>query len=97
MSDNNSCFTCEYYSEFDGVCCNSDSEHCADFIDGENVCDKYTKTIEQSEDVPLQCINGSCPIALSDEYEERGMDVVHNCNECPYCVDKEQQILKESE
>ena len=46
MSDNNSCFTCEYYSEFDGVCCNADSEHCADFIDGESVCDKYKKTSE---------------------------------------------------
>ena len=45
------------------------------------------------EDVPVQCINGSCPMALSDEYEERGMDVVHNCSECQYREDKEQKSL----
>ena len=28
------------------------------------------------------CINGSCPMALRDEYMERGYDIVHNCDEC---------------
>lgn len=32
----------------------------------------------------VACVNGSCPIALSSEYEERGCDVVHDCNECHY-------------
>lgn len=35
-------------------------------------------------DIPVQCINGCCPIALADEYEDRGMDVIHSCNECQY-------------
>jgi len=32
----------------------------------------------------ISCVNGSCPIALSEEYEERGMDVVHTCSDCHY-------------
>lgn len=28
------------------------------------------------------CINSSCPMALRDEYMERGYDIVHNCDEC---------------
>ena len=34
--------------------------------------------------VGVTCTNGSCPIALREEYEERGMDVVNSCKECPY-------------
>lgn len=30
----------------------------------------------------LTCINGSCPMALSEEYEEYGIPVVHSCEEC---------------
>lgn len=30
------------------------------------------------------CVNGSCPIALRDEYAERGYDIVHYCDECLY-------------
>lgn len=45
--------------------------------------------IDQQEDIPVQCINGSCPMALSEEYEERGMDVVHSCEECQYHKAKE--------
>ena len=30
----------------------------------------------------LACVDGSCPIALSDEYEERGMDVIKSCEDC---------------
>lgn len=32
--------------------------------------------------VGVACVDGSCPIALSDEYEERGMDVVRKCEDC---------------
>ena len=32
----------------------------------------------------VACVNGSCPVALRDEYEERGYDVVHSCKECHY-------------
>lgn len=30
----------------------------------------------------VACIDGSCPVANFDDYEERDYDVVHNCNEC---------------
>lgn len=32
--------------------------------------------------VGVRCIDGSCPIALHDEYEERGMDCIKSCEEC---------------
>ena len=32
----------------------------------------------------VACVNGSCPIALKDEYEERCMDVPKSCKECWY-------------
>lgn len=34
--------------------------------------------------VGITCVNGNCPIALREEYEEREMDVVKSCKECPY-------------
>ena len=33
------CSTCRYWYDFWGVCCNGDSPHCADFTDGDRVCD----------------------------------------------------------
>lgn len=27
------CKTCRYWEPFQGVCCNGDSEYCADFVD----------------------------------------------------------------
>lgn len=30
------------------------------------------------------CTNGNCPIALSDLYQECGMDVIRFCEDCPY-------------
>ena len=41
------------------------------FSDGQ--CPNYTG---------VSCIDGSCPIANSFEYEEYGCDVVHDCSEC---------------
>ena len=34
--------------------------------------------------VGLTCVNGNCPIALREEYEEYGMDVIKSCEDCPY-------------
>ncbi len=34
--------------------------------------------------VGVTCIDGSCPIALRDEYIERGYDIIKSCKECPY-------------
>lgn len=30
----------------------------------------------------VACIDGTCPMALSEEYEERCMDVIKSCEEC---------------
>lgn len=38
----------------------------------------------------VACVSGSCPIALRDEYAERGYDTVKSCAECPFyegCAD----------
>lgn len=32
--------------------------------------------------VGVSCVNGSCPIALADEYAECGMDVIRDCKDC---------------
>lgn len=32
--------------------------------------------------VGVACVDGSCPIANREEYEERCMDVIENCKEC---------------
>lgn len=34
--------------------------------------------------IGVACVNGSCPVANLDEYEERGYDLVPGCDECPY-------------
>ena len=35
----NTCKTCRWY--YEGVCCNGDSEHRADFMDAESICEKW--------------------------------------------------------
>lgn len=32
----------------------------------------------------MACVDGSCSKANAEEYAERDMDVVKNCNECHY-------------
>lgn len=32
----------------------------------------------------VSCVDGHCPIALRDEYAERGYGIVHSCDECIY-------------
>lgn len=34
--------------------------------------------------VGITCVDGHCPIANADEYAERGMDVIRNCDNCIY-------------
>ncbi len=34
--------------------------------------------------VGVACVDGTCPKANSEEYAERGMDVIRNCSECCY-------------
>ena len=37
------CKNCDYYAEFEGVCCNGESEHCADFVSTNTSCEHWTK------------------------------------------------------
>lgn len=32
------CCTCKWYAEFEGVCCNGESENCADFTSSSDYC-----------------------------------------------------------
>ena len=40
------CSTCKYYAEYEGVCCNGDSEHCADFRRLDDTCEKWEENEE---------------------------------------------------
>lgn len=42
------CKTCRWYAAFEGVCCNGDSEHRADFMDVESRCKEWE---EQNNDI----------------------------------------------
>jgi len=43
------CSNCKWLSDsFSSVCCNSQSEHCADFVEKETVCQQWEKK-ESSE------------------------------------------------
>lgn len=44
----NSCATCKWHEDFQGVCFNGDSKHRAGFMDPENWCEEWE---EQDEDV----------------------------------------------
>lgn len=35
------CATCAWYEEYQGVCFNGDSPHCADFTDQEDCCEEW--------------------------------------------------------
>ena len=32
----------------------------------------------------VTCVDGGCPVALADEYAERGYDVTRSCDGCAY-------------
>lgn len=42
------------------------------------------KSSRCKEYVGINCVDGTCPIALSDLYEEYCMDVVKSCKDCWY-------------
>ena len=35
------CRNCKHYAEFEGVCCNADSEWVAEFRDSDNICNEW--------------------------------------------------------
>lgn len=39
--ENKFCRTCRWYAEYEGVCCNGDSKHRADFVDEKFTCDEW--------------------------------------------------------
>lgn len=41
MSEKKCCGTCKWYEGFQGVCMNGDSEHRADFTDGDQYCEVW--------------------------------------------------------
>ena len=43
---NKCCATCDWYEDFNGVCCNGDSEHRADFTEPEDECRYWEKKEE---------------------------------------------------
>ena len=48
------CATCDWYEDYQGVCFNGDSEHCADFTGNEDCCECW----EGEETVTLDEIIG---------------------------------------
>lgn len=47
--------------------------------------------------VGVVCVDGSCPKANAEEYAERCMDVVKNCNDCHYYKGCEDCALADTE
>lgn len=41
------CGNCKWYSEFDGVCCNPNSEYGAEFMDKDCWCESYSRYFEE--------------------------------------------------
>ena len=39
----NTCSSCRWYEDYQGVCFNGDSPHCADFTDQEDCCEEWEK------------------------------------------------------
>lgn len=45
----------------------------------------------------IACVDGSCPIANTEEYVENGMDVATKCEECVYNKGCEDCCFKNTE
>ena len=43
------CATCRWYAEFEGVCCNGDSEYRADFRDANQCCPAWAPKGERGD------------------------------------------------
>lgn len=46
------CATCKWHDDFCSACCNSDSEHCADFTLSHEVCEKWEERLDS-----MTCVN----------------------------------------
>lgn len=47
--------------------------------------------------VGVVCVNGYCPKAWTEEYMERGYDIVHSCDECQFYKGCTDCALKDTE
>lgn len=47
--------------------------------------------------VGMACIDGACPKANSEEYAERCMDVISNCDDCFYYKECEDCLFVDTE
>lgn len=43
MTMDRTCSTCDWYEDYQGVCFNGDSPHCADFTDLEDCCEEWER------------------------------------------------------
>ena len=53
MENSKSCATCDWYEDYQGVCFNGDSPHCADFMGPKECCEfwgNYEKEMWGEED-----------------------------------------------
>lgn len=47
--------------------------------------------------VGVACVDGTCPVALQEEYEERCVPTIKNCRDCFYYKGCEDCALKDTE
>lgn len=47
--------------------------------------------------VGVACVDGTCPIANREDYEEYGIPLINNCKECFYYKGCEDCALNETE
>jgi len=55
------------------------------------------KTKRCKEYVGVACVDGSCPKANAEEYAERCMDVISDCDDCFYYKGCEDCALRDTE
>lgn len=51
-AEERTCNTCKWYAEYEGVCCNGDSDHRGGFRDGDDSCDEWEGTDEFKSRIP---------------------------------------------
>ena len=73
------CATCAWYEDFQGVCCNGDSPHCADFTKPDQRCGEWEEKEEINMDKPLKDWTlGEC-MGECSKLTYRGL----TCEQCP--------------
>lgn len=50
----NTCSSCRWYEDFNGVCFNGDSEFCADFTESEDCCECWEERNESNGEEELR-------------------------------------------